>query len=54
MGKPESTDDFQEFDIIGYPDMKVYVAKSVLKDFVKDDNILASLEGYGRYYIEIK
>lgn len=54
MGRPSKKDDFEEFQIIGEDDITIYIAKRILKNYVKNNSILVVLEGYGRYEIKLE
>ncbi len=54
MGRPTKVEDFEELQIAEEPDLKAYVSKSILDEYIKDGIILVVLEGYGRYNVEVE
>ena len=49
MGKPENSQDFEEVQV---DDISIFIEKKVFEEYVKDNKLLITVEGYGRYVLE--
>lgn len=50
MGKPENEEDFEKFIV---DDIVIYIDKGVFREYIKDNKLLITIEGYGRYTLEV-
>lgn len=50
MGKPESTDSYEEFSV---ENIRIYILKSILLEYVKKNVLIINIEGYGRFRFNI-
>ena len=50
MGEPDHLDSFELFEI---EDIKLYVEKGILEDYVQKNILLINIEGCGRYQLYI-
>ncbi|AOT69238.1 hypothetical protein [Geosporobacter ferrireducens] len=50
MGEPENQENFEVFEI---EDVKLYIEKSILEDYVQKNVLLINIEGAGRYPLYI-
>ncbi|MFZ5969261.1 MAG: hypothetical protein ACOYVK_19055 [Bacillota bacterium] len=50
MGKPTNEEDFEAFAI---EEIRLFVDKEVLKNYVKKNKLVIAFEGYGQHELEI-
>lgn len=50
MGEPANLENFEVLEI---EDIKLYVEKGILENYVQNNVLLINIEGYGRYQLYI-
>lgn len=50
MGEPKNLESFELFEI---EDVKLYIEKTILEDYVQNNVLLINIEGFGRYQLYI-
>jgi len=51
MGKPEFEENYEVFQV---EDVVIYVARHLLSEYVKNNEMLINLEGYGRFHFYLQ
>jgi len=50
MGKPDKSQNFEEVQV---DDVSILIEKKIFEEYVKDNKLLITVEGYGRYVLEL-
>ena len=50
MEKPKDTYEYEEFII---DDVKLFIEKKTFEEYIRKNELLISVEGYGRYWLYI-